>query len=1129
MSISPISGSTSVAKKKPLPTIPTTQSNINTSEPKRFSSPALTNTNSNTQARPRGEGGELIGREQPRTSQTSQTSWHPSRGSSQRTDKRTEQQPLVSGMPEPSTTNTNSTKQARPRGEGKGLIGRAEPQKTPWRPSPTLSQRIEQQPYTSGLLRTCTILPSDPEHELILRSFMENKPSGYSIEEAVYIDNFALAQAFEAELINMDQEAQKFLPRWNEESLAEQRKQAIDAWKDYTNEYPILEVPYPGQVMRLNSAKILFVWHGTNFAKSQSICSSGFTYFGKHHFFQVSAQEGSAASTDLGYFGSGIYFTTHAAYAALYASEYLLFSCISMREPFPVVSDAEPGVQPGVKCSDMTMLEGKGAYQNYNAHFIPVTPVSPDPDCMVYYPCTLGEQAAANEIVVFQKSQALPRIRVKLTPDRVRPLDCLFCFADYFAACCQQSTFNNSLVMSWTQEDRKRLYKTDSYGQTLAYACVLGGHLEMLQWLYKMDPAVLQHRRHDGWSLAHLAAAEGRVEILLWLQSQDLRLIEQKSKAGLTPLHVAAFNEQIPILKQLVKELKQQPSLILLVAEGPFHKTLEFLLENNIDPNTANPFKQTLLHLASQKGQGANVLCLLQKGAQINARDLSGRTSLFLAVQQGHREVVQVLLQHKADFTLTSIEQETVLHAAAFYGYTQILEDLLKHPACKSLVHVKDQDGKSPLHKAVWGSSKPDVVALLIEYGADVNVKNNYGYTPLHWAAKHGHTASAEVLLAKGAQIDLVNTNQGLAFDLAIRHGQDDFIRFFLQVPSKASQEPLPSKDIEGYYYKRLLEAKKEGQVEEQILCLQIISYHYIERNDLITGAKILNCALALIYSLPGYVQESRLSIFAQYLLHRLEQIEEMFLKSKGITLTLKPLAKYRNELKGIRKICALNAKTSPIQETLASLTTQFKSLLSDLIADIQQILGKTPAKWACMGMGSMSRDEMCPYSDVEFAFLIEKESQKAMDYFRTLSQILELRIINLGETKFPIFGDSYSSPTPDGFCMDAGGNTPLGVTGVYELIGTPKTLAQFQKIQWMDRSIILPNALSHVCLVAGKEKLVTEYSKEKKKVQELIDKEAKSKEKNSHVLATRLLAGHIEEFSPNLSKEKRGNKCIWH
>lgn len=108
---------------------------------------------------------------------------------------------------------------------------------------------------------------------------------------------------------------------------------------------------------------------------------------------------------------------------------------------------------------------------------------------------------------------------------------------------------------------------------------------------------------------------------------------------------------------------------------------------------------------------------------------------------------------------------------------------------------------------------------------------------------------------------------------------------------------------------------------------------------------------------------------------------------------------------------------------------------LETLIEHAQRSLGQPPVQWACIGMGSMSRNEMCPYSDVEFAFLVQNDSQEAMEYFRTLSQILELRIINLGETKFPVFGEKYASPTPNGFCIDTGGNTPFGMPGVYELI----------------------------------------------------------------------------------------------
>ncbi len=372
---------------------------------------------------------------------------------------------------------------------------------------------------------------------------------------------------------------------------------------------------------------------------------------------------------------------------------------------------------------------------------------------------------------------------------------------------------------------------------------------------------------------------------------------------------------------------------------------------------------------------------------------------------------------------------------------------------------------------------------------------------------------------------EALQDNEDLPLDLAVGPDQDDLLQSLLGIEEKQTMQP--STDLEGFYSKCLVQAKKENMIGEQILYLLKLTGIYIgkakaekeqvkKENFLIVGAKILNCALILV--------PHENTLLQNYLFKRLEEIEKLFLECQGVKTTIKEgaIQNARKRLNDIRKTAQDSHENGKsIQKILFSMTQDFIRLLKDLISQTQKLLPPAPVKWAAMGMGSMSRDEMCPYSDVEFAFLVEENSQKAMDYFRMLSQILELRIINLGETKFPIFGNSYPSPTPDGFCMDAGGNTPLGVTGVYELIGTPKMLAEFQKIQWMDRSIILSNAMSHVCFISGTESLVADYNKKKKKVQELIDIEARSKEKNSVVLSTRLLAGHIEEFSPNLSKEK--------
>lgn len=346
------------------------------------------------------------------------------------------------------------------------------------------------------------------------------------------------------------------------------------------------------------------------------------------------------------------------------------------------------------------------------------------------------------------------------------------------------------------------------------------------------------------------------------------------------------------------------------------------------------------------------------------------------------------------------------------------------------------------------------------------------------------------------------------------------FTRFFPQATVRIEMEDPNSQDIEGQYFTCLNRAKKQDFIEEQIFYLKELSDLYIQKKNFLVAAKILNCAIAIV---PEQYSSLKEEFFAQ-----LKSIEDLFVES----LTIEPakrqhsIIRNRDSLQTIRAQAALaSEKQEPIQEILGTMTKGFQTILVALIHETMDILGEPPVDWACIGMGSMARGEMCPYSDVEFAFLIEQDTSEAMEYFRTLSKILELKIINLGETKFPVFGWGYKSPTPDGFCMDSGGNTPLGKPGLYELIGTPAQLAQFQSEKWIEGDIILPNVLSHVCLVEGNPDLVSEYDREKEQVQQMQARQQQGKQTNKELLALRLIAGHLHEFRPDLSKEKEESK----
>jgi len=68
-------------------------------------------------------------------------------------------------------------------------------------------------------------------------------------------------------------------------------------------------------------------------------------------------------------------------------------------------------------------------------------------------------------------------------------------------------------------------------------------------------------------------------------------------------------------------------------------------------------------------------------------------------------------------------------------------------------IEAKDNDGWTPLHWAA-ANGHTAVAKFLFEKGADVQAKDNDGLTPLHWAAAHGKTAVANLLIEKGADLD---------------------------------------------------------------------------------------------------------------------------------------------------------------------------------------------------------------------------------------------------------------------------------------------------------------------------------------------------------------------------------------
>lgn len=86
----------------------------------------------------------------------------------------------------------------------------------------------------------------------------------------------------------------------------------------------------------------------------------------------------------------------------------------------------------------------------------------------------------------------------------------------------------------------------------------------------------------------------------------------------------------------------------------------------------------------------------------------------------------------------------------------------------------------SPLHRAVKNRNA-EMIALLINAGAEINALNSYGETPLHLAATCRETKIAQLLLSHGARIDIKDRDGQTPLHSAANYGCIDMVQFFLK------------------------------------------------------------------------------------------------------------------------------------------------------------------------------------------------------------------------------------------------------------------------------------------------------------------------------------------------------------
>jgi len=176
----------------------------------------------------------------------------------------------------------------------------------PWQLSPSLNERVKETAPGEGLsFKKCLVLPSDPEWQFVWDYFHAEKPEKHGMKAIYCIEQQEHLQTFQTSVKSFEAKAKAF-PR---APLTDKgQKKIAEKWKEMASAYTVAPDGRP-----LENVRVVPLWHGSSEEKCASICNEiGFTYFGKQRVFQGDP----GLNIDVGFFGSGTYFTSSAKYSA---------------------------------------------------------------------------------------------------------------------------------------------------------------------------------------------------------------------------------------------------------------------------------------------------------------------------------------------------------------------------------------------------------------------------------------------------------------------------------------------------------------------------------------------------------------------------------------------------------------------------------------------------------------------------------------------------------------------------------------------------------------------------------------------------------------------------------------------
>ncbi len=193
-------------------------------------------------------------------------------------------------------------------------------------------------------------------------------------------------------------------------------------------------------------------------------------------------------------------------------------------------------------------------------------------------------------------------------------------------------------------------------------------------------------------------------------------------------------------------------ALIDAAGQGDLDKVKQLLAQGaSVKASTDNGV--TALIAAAYRNHVPVAQALIAAGADVNVQDNTKQSAYLIPTADGYVELLDITLAAGADVHRTDSYNGTGLIRAADRGHVEIIKRLLQTDI--KVDHVNRLGWTALLEAIILGNGGPrhtEVVQLLVQAKADVNLADGQGVTPLAHARQRNFDAIAKILLAAGAR-----------------------------------------------------------------------------------------------------------------------------------------------------------------------------------------------------------------------------------------------------------------------------------------------------------------------------------------------------------------------------------------